>query len=92
MRVVKGIAHKMYDYGDLRDEWLRGPSRAFVDDVLLSPRLGDRGVADPDGVRRLVAEHMNGHDHTLAISILLQIELWHRCFIDGERPWPEPGA
>jgi asparagine synthase (glutamine-hydrolysing) len=86
MAVVKGAYHRIYNYGDHRDEWLRGPSRAFVEDVLLSERHASRGYADGPGVRRLLEEHMAGQDHTLAISILLGLELWSRLFVDGDPP------
>jgi hypothetical protein len=90
MTAVKGAYHRIYTYGDHREEWLRGPSRAYVEGVLLSSRLGDRGLADAAGVRRLVGEHMAGRDHTLALSILLGLELWSRLFVDGDSPPPLP--
>ena len=86
MTLVKGAHHRFYAYGDHRDEWLRGASRAYVEEVLLSDRFAARGFADPRGVRRLVDAHMAGRDHTLAISILLGLELWVRLFVDGDPP------
>jgi hypothetical protein len=86
MSTVKSAYHRIYTYGDHRDEWLRTASRAYLEDVLLSDRCAERGFADARGVRTLVDEHMAGADHTLALSILLGIELWHRLFVDGERP------
>jgi hypothetical protein len=90
MKAAKGVYHRVYTYGDRREEWLRTASRGFVEEVLLSDRVGDHGFADPAGVRRLVAAHMEGADHTLALSILLGIELWQRLFEDGE--WRRMGA
>ena len=90
MKAVKGVYHRFYTYGDHRDEWLRTASRGAVEEVLLSDRLADHGFADAAGVRRLVAAHMEGADHTLALSILLGIELWQRLFEDGE--WQRMGA
>jgi len=88
MATVKGAYHRFYTYGDHRAEWLRTASRAYLEDVLLSDRSLERGFADPRGVRTLVKTHMAGADHTLALSILLGIELWHRLFVDGDRPAP----
>jgi len=88
MATAKGAYHRFYAYGDHRDQWLRTASRAYLEDVLLSDRCLERGFADPRGVRTLVDQHMAGKDHTLALSILLGIELWHRLFVDGERPPP----
>lgn len=92
MAVVKGAYHRIYTYGDRRDEWLRGPSRDYVQEILLSDRFAERGFADGGGVRRLVGDHMAGRDHTLAISILLGLELWSRQFVDGDPPPPIPGG
>ena len=88
MATAKGAYHRFSTYGDHRDQWLRTASRAYLEDVLLSDRCRERGFADPRGVRILVDTHMAGKDHTLALSILLSIELWHRLFVDGERPAP----
>lgn len=68
-----------------------GPSHAYGEDVLLSPRAVERGLFDPTGVRRLFEEHMAGRDHTLGLAILLGLELWHRQFVDGD-PAPALGA
>jgi len=80
------LQHRLYRHGDSRDEWLRGPSRDLVEDVLLSPRLGDHGVFDPSAVRALVAEHMAGGALGSALGIVLQVELWQRFFEDGDQP------
>jgi asparagine synthase (glutamine-hydrolysing) len=66
------------DYGG----WMRRELRPWVEGVLLSPQALDRGIFQPAYVRRLVADHMNGCDHTRQISMLLTLELWHREFLD----------
>lgn len=86
MATVKGAYHRIYTYGDHRDEWLRTASRPFIERILLSDRCADHGLVDPRGIRTLVEEHMAGKDHTLALSLVLGIELWQRQFVDGERP------
>ncbi len=83
---LKRVQHLAYSHVDARDEWLRGPSRAFVEEVLLSPRVAEHGVLEPAAVRTLVAEHMAGAGHANAIGLLLTVELWQRYFEDGERP------
>lgn len=80
------IQHRLYRHGDSRDEWLRGPSRALVEDVLLSPRLADHRVFDASAVRRLVQEHMAGASHASALGLILEVELWQRLFEDGDKP------
>ena len=84
LRLAHGTYHRLNRYGDRKAEWLRGPSRAFLEGVLLEPRTLDRGQVDQAGVRRLLDEHMAGEDHTLALSILLGLELWQRSFLDGD--------
>jgi hypothetical protein len=83
---MSALQHRLYRHGDSRDEWLRGPSRGLVEDVLLSPRVGDHGVFDPSAVRALVAEHMAGGSLAAALGIILQVELWQRFFEDGDQP------
>lgn len=84
LKLAHGTYHRLNRYGDRKAEWLRGPSRAFLEGVLLEPRTLDRGQVDQAGVRRLLDEHMAGEDHTLALSILLGLELWQRSFLDGD--------
>ncbi|MGB7585632.1 MAG: asparagine synthase (glutamine-hydrolyzing) [Terriglobales bacterium] len=63
-----------------------------LEDMLLEPRTQNRGIFREDGVRRLFAEHRAGRrDHGDRIWRLLNLEIWHRVFIDGERPdRPDP--
>ena len=84
--VMSALQHRLYRHGDSRGAWLRGPSRDFVEDVLLSPRLGDHGVFDPIAVRALVAEHMAGGPLGSTLGLILQVELWQRFFEDGDEP------
>ena len=57
-----------------------------MEEVLLSERAADRGLVRPEGVRRLLAEHQSGADRSFALGQLLNLELWQRMFIDGDRP------
>lgn len=65
--------------------WLKGPYRHLVDEYVLGPRARERGLFQPDYVRRLVAEHERGEaNHSERLWSLLNLELWHRIFLDGE--------
>jgi asparagine synthase (glutamine-hydrolysing) len=65
------------------NEWVRGPLRDFVADHLLSRRARERGLYQVDAVEALVkGERPFGRQ----VWGLLNLELWHRAFIDGERP------
>jgi asparagine synthase (glutamine-hydrolysing) len=81
-RVVKGVHyphHRPYkDYGT----WFRTILRPWLEGTLLDRRTLERGYFKPETVRRLVAEHMAGADHTVRLGALMSIELWHRQFID----------
>jgi len=67
-------------------EWLRGPLRPFVEETLLSERALGRGLFRPEAVRALVRDHMSGsRDRSWKLWSLLNIELWHRMWLDGEQ-------
>ncbi len=68
-------------------QWLRGPLRPVVDDVLSPASLGRRGLFDPDGVAALVAADREERvDAAYTIFSLVCIELWCRMFLDGRTP------
>jgi len=66
--------------------WLRGPFRNIVDEYVLSERALERGLFREESIRRLIAEHDRGEDHTSRLFRLINLEIWHRVFIDGETP------
>lgn len=63
--------------------WYRGPSMAYVHEILLDPRTLDRGFFRPEYTRRIIGEHANGRrNHRLLIWSLLCFEWWNRLFMD----------
>jgi asparagine synthase (glutamine-hydrolysing) len=67
--------------------WLRGPLRGFVEELLLTERALSRGIFERGVVERLVRDHMAGRrDHSAKLWCLLNVELWHRIWIDGQIP------
>jgi asparagine synthase (glutamine-hydrolysing) len=67
--------------------WLRGPSWPLVEEMVLGPRAVGRGLFEPAALRRLAADHRAGVDnHGDRLWLLVNLELWHRIFIDGEDP------
>jgi hypothetical protein len=76
-----------YRYG----EWLRGPMRSLVCDVLLDDRALARPYWRRETVRRWVDEHMAGADRTNAIGVLLSLEMIARAFLDGPSQLAEAG-
>ena len=59
--------------------WARGRTREFFHDMLLSRACRERGLFDPAVVERLI-----GQESAFGRSLwgLLQLELWHREFVD----------
>ena len=65
--------------------WLRGPWRSALAEFVVSPRALDRGLFEPDGLRRLVREHETGAvNHGDRLWLLLNLEIWQRIFLDGQ--------
>jgi len=59
-------------------QWLRGPLRAWMTDLLAPARLADSPWLDPVGVQRLVDEHLGGRaDHRKVLWALLCFCSWH---------------
>ena len=62
-------------------EWLRGPIRDFVGDVLLDRRARERGIYRTAGVEKLLNTNAPFDREMWGV---LCLELWHRAFIDGD--------
>jgi asparagine synthase (glutamine-hydrolysing) len=65
--------------------WTRGAWNAVARDVLLDRRARERGIFEPHAVDTLLRAHaagtIEGGDR---IWTLVNLELWHRTFIDGQ--------
>jgi asparagine synthase (glutamine-hydrolysing) len=69
-------------------QWLAGEQLDDVERTLLDSRSLDRGLFRKEAVQRLFTEHRARHrDNGTRIWRLLNLEIWHRVFIDGERSW-----
>jgi len=65
--------------------WFRQGLCPQVDEYLLGARALARNLFNTDDVRRLLEGHREGiRDHAARIWSLLNLEIWHRIFIDGE--------
>jgi asparagine synthase (glutamine-hydrolysing) len=65
--------------------WLAGPEFESLQQLLVEPRTRERGLFQPDAVKRLFAEHSAGvRDHGNRIWRLLNLELWQRVCLEGE--------
>src|SRR4030095_15296581 len=64
--------------------WFRREARSFVRAILSPAALRRRGLFNPTYVEKLLGEHEAGSaDHGTPIWGLLNLELWHRLFIDS---------
>jgi asparagine synthase (glutamine-hydrolysing) len=67
--------------------WIAGPELDRIERLLLEPRSLTRGLFKEAGVRTLLAQHRaRATDHTDRIWRLLNLEIWHRVFMEGDRP------
>ena len=71
-------------------DWLRGPLRPLVDEILASSTLAQRGFVAPEKLRARWERHKAGliDDH-LVLWRCLHLELWARRFLD-QRPISAP--
>jgi asparagine synthase (glutamine-hydrolysing) len=66
------------------NEWLRGPLRPALDDVVSGARLRERGHFQQERIQRLYRDHVAGRaDHGYPLWNLMVLELWMREFVDG---------
>lgn len=65
--------------------WVRGAAREFVRDVLLSQPARERGIFEPCEIERLID---NEFEFGRTLWGALQVELWHRTFIDAGNSVP----
>jgi asparagine synthase (glutamine-hydrolysing) len=71
--------------------WTRGPWNAVARDVLLDRRSRERGIIEPAAVDRLLRDHAEHRtDGGDRIWSLMNLELWHRTFIDNDGPQTLP--
>ena len=67
--------------------WLQGEQLNEVEQMLTSERSLARGLFRVETLRRIFAEHRtNQRDHTDRIWRLMNLEMWHRVFVDAEAP------
>lgn len=71
-------------------EWLRGAGRPLLHEYVLDDRVLARGILRPDAVGPMVAEHESGRaDHSSRLWSLINLEMWHRLYIDAEAATPQ---
>jgi asparagine synthase (glutamine-hydrolysing) len=67
------------------DPWFRGDLKDFAYEVLFDQRTRQRGYFNSQFVEKLWHEHVAGREvWDTQLWLLLNFELWHRIYIDGE--------
>jgi len=72
-------------------KWFRGQYASVIDEYVLSDRALNRGILNEGFVRGLVKRHEIGEDHSERLWALVNLEMWQRQFIDGEREHVDDG-
>ena len=77
------VWRKKAGFGAPIRSWLRGPLRPMVEDLLSEDAVRKRGLFQPRQVRRIIETNVSGReDYNLQVFQLLNLELWHRQFLD----------
>jgi asparagine synthase (glutamine-hydrolysing) len=78
------VWRKKAGFGAPIRSWLRGPLQPMVRELLSEEAVRSRGLFQPAEVRRIIELNLSGReDYNLQVFQLLNLELWHRQFIDG---------
>lgn len=71
-------------------QWFREDLREVMFDLLESRSFRERGIFNVAGTRQCFERHIAGnHDYSEQLWLLLNFELWARCFLDAS-PTPMP--
>lgn len=79
------LAKPKQGFGVPTDPWFKGALKEYVFEVLFDKRARQRGYFNLSFIEKMWREHAEGRrvwDHHL--WLLLNFELWHRIFLDGE--------
>jgi asparagine synthase (glutamine-hydrolysing) len=77
------VWRKKAGFGAPIRSWLRGALKPLVDDLLSEETVRRRGLFRPQEIRRIIDLNLSGReDYNLQVFQLLNLELWHRQFID----------
>jgi asparagine synthase (glutamine-hydrolysing) len=78
------MSQRKSGFGGPAAQWIAGPLRPMVDDLLAPSVVSGRGWFEPAVVSTMVADHRAGRDDlSLQIWALLTFELWQRAFTDA---------
>lgn len=77
----ENVYRRKMGFGVPVGDWMRGPLKAWLQELLMADESRRRGFFHPPAVRRLVDEHLDRRaDHGFKLWNLCMFELWHREF------------
>lgn len=83
LRVLAKLGVPGYQPYERLGLWLRQELADLVKSILVSDVCLDRGIFEPDGVRRVVEDHLaNRRNHTFLLMALMIFELGQRRLVD----------
>lgn len=78
------VNRKKQGFGFPLGFWMQDELSGFVRAVAERSRFVEAGLFEQRFVRQIIEEHVGGkRDHNYRIWLLLNLEIWHRMFIDG---------
>jgi len=78
------LRRRKYGFGVPVGKWFRREMKDYAYEILLGAPADKRGYFNKVAVRNLLDQHVSGRkDRGHEIWTLLNLELWHRRFIDG---------
>ncbi|MBN3039100.1 MAG: asparagine synthase (glutamine-hydrolyzing) [Candidatus Omnitrophica bacterium] len=81
------LKRKKQGFGVPIDRWFRSELKDFTRDVLLSQESISRGYFNKEYINNILDEHISGEfNHGARIWDLLNLEIWHKTFIDQPSP------
>ena len=64
---------------------MRSELRDFLQNLFRQSRFVEMGLFEQAYMDRILAEHLDGKtDHNFRLWILINLELWHRLYFEGE--------
>jgi asparagine synthase (glutamine-hydrolysing) len=82
----KIINRKKQGFSAPDESWYRGENAAYIKELLLNKKTVSSDFINPDYIRKIVNEHINGHvNHRLLIWSFLSFEWWCRIYLNNEK-------
>ena len=79
------VTRKKQGFGFPLAFWMRDEMSGFLRHIAKSSGFVEAGLFEPRFISDLTEEHISGRrDHNYRIWVLLNLEIWHRLFLEGD--------